>query len=220
MMSEGLGGVLGLRATERRHAVGDRLDTRQARSSPTRTHAGSRTGRPSPPRSRAREPAVPGRSTVGQPAKRHRADPRDHQDADRHDERVGGHREQGARLADAAEVGERDQQDEPEGELDLVREPGSGSPRSSRTRPPRSRPTRSGRSPSAAPRPRPDPEGSRGCPCSRCRRRRRSGTRWTVWRYDDTTMIRSAPIASEIGMASATVPALATRSTRRISSVA
>ncbi len=33
-------------------------------------------------------------------------------------------------------------------------------------------------------------------------------------------MIRSAPIASEIGMANATVPTLATRSTRRISSVA
>ena len=42
----------------------------------------------------------------------------------------------------------------------------------------------------------------------------------TVWRYDDTTMISSAAMAIEIGMASATVPALATRRTRRISSVA
>ena len=42
----------------------------------------------------------------------------------------------------------------------------------------------------------------------------------TVWRYDDTTMINSAAMAIEIGMASATVPALATRRTRRISSVA
>ena len=139
------------------------------------------------------------RGPCGQLPSAHFAIPGPDQHVHRPRRSVGGQRERDARLPHAAQVDDREEQDERERELDLVRGEGRRR-RGDREDPGRDRHRRrSARSRRGARPRRPGSAACRGSPSRRRTRRRSSRTPCTVCVYERTTIASTAAIAIEIG---------------------